>query len=73
MSNRPTRSVRLWQVRDTEKAYLFSTFPKGHKDAREVWVPRSLVHHVSREREYPGEWRECVVDVEEWFADRESL
>jgi hypothetical protein len=61
------RRVRLWQVRQTEKAVLFKT------PEREVWVPRSQIKHISRNPPGTGGLTECIVDVAEWFAEKENL
>lgn len=69
-----TRKVVLWQVADTPKAYIFSTFPKGHKDAKQQWIPRSVIHHISREPAADlSQFPRCVVEVEEWFLDKNNL
>lgn len=54
----------------TPKAYQFH-HPDTHKD---VWIPRSLVEHVSRSglRDKEG-FRSVVVEVEEWFIEKEGL
>lgn len=77
------RRVRLWQVRATEKAYLFETLPPIMADSfgwyrdpksREVWIPRSQIKHISRNPPLgPGGIQECLVDLSEWFADKEDL
>ena len=64
--------VRLWQIRSTEKAYLFRTLPPGDPQGQEVWVPRSVIGHVSRNAPVNGV-QECVVDVEDWFAEKHDL
>lgn len=64
-----TTRERLWEIRSTEKAILFSTMPPGDASAREVWIPRSTIHHVSRDPALPNGWRPCHVDVEAWMAE----
>jgi hypothetical protein len=61
------RRVRLWQVRQTDKAVLFKT------PDRDVWVPRSQIKHISRNPPGADGLSECTVDVTEWFAEKESL
>ena len=68
-----TRKVILWQVGGTEKAYLFSTFPKGDANAKQIWIPKSLICHISRDPVRPNEWQRCTVEVEEWFLDKNEL
>lgn len=71
-----TRKVRLMQRQDkpgTAKAALFMD-PVTKKD---VWIPLSVLHHVSREislEEFKeGGLFDCVVEVDEWFADDRGL
>lgn len=80
------RRVRLWQVRATDKAYCFETLPpiltSGDGDAafwvsdpksRQVWVPRSVIGHVSRGAPNDRGVQECIVDISEWMADKLDL
>ena len=67
------RRVRLWQIRATDNAILFSTFPPGQKNARQVWVPRSAIDHVSRGAPDSHGVTECIADVAEWLAEKENL
>lgn len=64
--------VRLWLIRKTEKAYLFQTaFRPG---GREVWVPRSIVEHISWESERKDQpFREAEVTLPEWFISKNEL
>lgn len=66
------RKVRLFSnvhSLDTEKAYRF-TQPILHTT---IWVPRSVVHHISRgPQDYSGR-QECLVEVDDWFAEKNDL
>lgn len=78
MANSPTATtVRLWLIRSTEKAHLFSTTRPGNpsRDSREIWVPRSVIKSLVKfgEEIKPGEWRECEAAIEEWWAQKEGL
>ena len=66
------RLVRLWQIRATDAAILFSTMPPSD-GGKEVWVPRSLIGHVSRDRELPCGWRPCNVELAAWKAEELGL
>lgn len=67
------RRVRLWQVRQTDKAILFETL-FGDPKSRQVWVPRSQMQHISRNAPLvPGGAQECLVTLSEWFAEKENL
>lgn len=68
------RKVVLWQMRATEKAYLFSTLPKDDPHNRVIWIPRSQIKHISREPKIkPDDLEKCIVDVAEWLADKHDL
>jgi len=52
---------------ETEKARKFRVA------GRELWVPRSVINRITKfAPDQKGE-RECIVDVEEWFAEKEGL
>jgi hypothetical protein len=70
-----TTTVKLWRVGGTDKAYLFSTLPKGDSKGRCVWIPRSQISHVSAfgPSSTPSEWQPCVVEVADWLAEKENL
>jgi hypothetical protein len=64
--------VRLLQdINDTgtEKSHKFLDI--NTKDP--VWIPRSLVYHISRDKPDTQGLRVCVAEVEDWFAEREEL
>lgn len=48
-------------VRETDKAICINM------DGEDMWIPLSLVDHVSKDK------YGCRVDVEEWFAEKEGL
>lgn len=54
----------------TEKAYKFF---RPEKKTEVVWVPRSLVNHVSKNMPDLEGFRLCRVDVQDWFADKNNL
>jgi hypothetical protein len=69
-----TRNVKLWQAGATEKAYRFSTLPQSDPLKRLVWIPKSQIAHISRTPSaVPGDWPECLVEIEEWLADKDDL
>lgn len=72
-----TTTVRLWLVRSTEKAHLFSTAAQTHRvgdDGRKLWIPRSVIKSLVKfGEEKLGEWRECEVEIEAWFAEKEGI
>ena len=55
----------------TEKAYQFRRRDKGEK---EIWIPKSLISHVSQIG-LPDQYGFSLVtvDVEDWFAEKEDL
>ena len=68
-----TRSVRLWAIRRTEKAILFSDFPEGTVGARKIWIPLSQIIHISHDPHEPGEWGPCTVEMTAWIAEKNDL
>lgn len=62
--------IRLWFIRETEKARLYSRLPPERHPATEdrLWIPRSVVTHTSKE---PSGLH--IVDVEDWWAEKENL
>lgn len=68
-----TTKVRLWRIKQTEKAVLYSFWPKGEQPEKTIWVPRSLHQHVSVDRHNPDEWAPCTVELPDWFVDRHEL
>jgi hypothetical protein len=67
-------SIRLWQVRDTPKAYLFSTTPAASREGKQVWIPRSQIEHISRRpAEDPDGWPEVQVKMQLWIAEEKEL
>lgn len=66
----PTMKIRLWFIRETDKARLYSKLPpeRHPEDSDRVWIPRSLVEHTTK---YAN--GQHVVDVPDWFAERENL
>jgi hypothetical protein len=70
--------VRCWIVRSTDKAYLFSKLPmsKSPTDADKVWIPRSLIEHITKQKApdvLDIEYQECEVSLPEWVAEKNNL
>lgn len=40
---------------------------------REVWVPRSLTKTITKFLPDSDGHRECVMEVEDWFSEKENL
>lgn len=59
--------IRLWFIRETEKARLYSKTPPDREQV-EVWIPRSVVDHTSKNIDGTH-----IVDVQDWFAEKEDL
>jgi len=69
-----TRQITLWQITTTDKAILFSTAPLNRSGGRkEFWIPRSVIHHISRERADLGQWQRCIVTCEDWILEKNKL
>ncbi len=72
--------VRLWFVRETELARRYCKVPDSRNPGADepsntnyIWVPRSVCRHTSKEPAAEGERPLHVVDVEDWFAEKEAL
>jgi len=67
--------VRLWFVRETEKARLYCRIPMswhpGPED--EIWVPRSVVNHTTKRPAKDGERPEHEIEMEDWFGEEKGL
>ena len=70
--------VRLWFVRESEKARQYCKVPKSRNPVAAspdfVWIPKSLIEHTTKRPSADGvEWPEHEVTVEEWFGVKEDL
>lgn len=63
---------RLWLMRETDKARLFATANRA-EDSNLMWIPKSIVEHISWEKEIPGQPREAEVTLPDWFIEKENL
>lgn len=59
--------LRAILVGETEKARKFRVAD------REVWIPRSVVKTITKLMPAADGTRECVLDVEDWFTEKEGL
>lgn len=62
-----TTKIRLWFIQETEQARLYSKTPPG-RDADEVWIPKSIIEHTSKE---PSGLH--IVTLPDWFIEKEGL
>lgn len=54
-------------LRETDKARLFSIA------GREVWIPRSVIRTITKLMpDSQGHW-ECILEVDDWFLDKNEL
>jgi len=62
--------LRLWFIRETGLARLYSKLPpeRNPDETDQVWIPRSLVANTSKE---PSGLH--IIDVEDWFAEKNNL
>jgi len=70
MRDDETQQFDWYLVRETDKARCFSESPDG-SDA--FWVPRSLISNFSKYPAEPNELPLCLLEVPEWFAEKEGL
>jgi hypothetical protein len=62
--------VRLWLIRETEKAVLYSKLPpdRNPEQSDQVWIPRSVIESRTK---FPTGEHHCVITT--WFAQKENL
>ncbi len=67
--------VRLWLIRETDKARLYSRLPPDRRDrlergdhADEIWIPRSVIE--SQLKFADGE---CNLTIADWFGEKYDL
>lgn len=61
--------MRLWLVRQTEKARLYSKVPpeRNPTEDDQVWVPLSIIEHTTKRG------AEHDVRLPDWFVEKEGL
>lgn len=64
------RTVRLWYIRQTDKARLYSKLPPSRNPgpADQIWIPHSVVEGRTI---YPT--GEHHLRIQEWFCEKEGL
>ncbi len=62
--------VTLWFIRETDKARYYSKIPPARNPGPEdcLWIPRSVCSHTSKQPDGMH-----IVDVDDWFAEKEKL
>ena len=71
MSDEETQQFDWYLVSETEKARQFSESPDG---ADGFWVPRSLIRDFLKyPPKSPMHLPLCMVEIPEWFAEKEGL
>jgi hypothetical protein len=61
--------MRLWFIRETEKARLYSkTDPTNpHRESDQIWVPKSIIEHTTKRG------NDHDVKLPSWFCDANNL
>lgn len=64
-----TRKVRLWLIRETPDARLYSKLPPDRHagPADTVWIPRSVIEHTTKMG------IEHYLTLPEWICDERGL
>lgn len=62
-----TTTLRALLLRETEEARLFQVVD------REVWIPRSVTPRITKFMPDLEGRRACLIEVEDWFADKLDL
>jgi hypothetical protein len=52
---------------NTEKAYLIRVVD------REIWLPRSVIQSMTKFAPDPKGERECIVNADDWWCDKNEL
>ncbi len=75
-----TTKCRLWFVSETEKARRYCRLPMSRHPGNDlpdnpnyIWVPKSVMEHVTKYPPAEGDRPIHVVEVADWFADKENL
>jgi hypothetical protein len=61
--------IRLWFIRETEKARQYSRVPPDRNPSQSdmIWIPRSIVEHTSKSG------NEHTLELPDWFVEKEGL
>ena len=67
--------MRLWLIRESEQARLYSTLPPGRHpvtdphdpDCDVIWVPKSIIEHTTKRG------AEHDVKLPDWFIEKVGL
>jgi hypothetical protein len=59
--------IRLWLVKETEKARQYSKTPPGREQDL-IWIPRSVMNGQTKQPD-----GECMVEIEDWFCEKNDL
>jgi hypothetical protein len=61
--------MRLWFIRQTEKARLYSRVPPERHPSQEdqIWVPLSIIEHTTKRG------NEHDVKLPDWFLEKNNL
>ena len=64
-----TVTIRLWYVRETNAAYLYTTAPPDRHpgEMEELWIPKSIVEHRSKRGD------EHIVKLPDWWVRKKHL
>jgi len=68
--------VRLWETETkSELAIKFSKLPPEKKPEKSdfVWVPKSIIEHITRMPAGQAGWKECGVTLPDWFVTKAKL
>lgn len=68
-----TITVRCWIIQERPNALLVSKLPQDRQGKEQAWLPRSVLEHITRMPEVPGQWREALIKMPEWLAIEKGL
>lgn len=59
--------LRAILIKESDRARLFRV------GDRELWVPRSVTKSITKLAPAVDGTRECILDIEDWFVEKEGL
>lgn len=69
-----TINLRCWEIKGTAAALCISMLPKDRApNATGIWIPKSMLEHISRTPAKVNEWTELSITLPEWFAEKKGL
>lgn len=67
-----TTKVRLWFVRETEKARRYCPIPpdRSPTEGDMIWIPKSIIEHTTKYATDTNGWPIHIVTLPDWFVEK---